>query len=44
MSENSGLIGGEIEAVPAGDDADNYVIIRRKHKNESEDGGGEAKD
>lgn len=30
--ERSGVVKGDIEAIPAGEDADNYVIIRRKHK------------
>ena len=38
--EKSGFIGGEIEAVPAGEDADNYVIIRKKHKEGEDEGGG----
>lgn len=39
--ERSGVVKGDIEAIPAGEDADNYVIIRRKHKSEE---GSESKE
>lgn len=30
MPEKSGVVGGNIEAVPAGEGADRFVVIRKK--------------
>ncbi|KAI6037914.1 hypothetical protein EDC04DRAFT_2570570 [Pisolithus marmoratus] len=42
--ERSGVVKGDIEAVPAGEDADNYVIVRHKRKSEEGSESQEAKE
>lgn len=42
--ERSGVVKGDIEAVPAGEDADSYVIVRRKNKSEEGSESEEAKE
>jgi hypothetical protein len=34
---NAGVTGGEVEALPAGEDADHYVIIKKKQAKEADD-------
>jgi hypothetical protein len=36
-AERSGVVGGDTEAVPAGEDEDNYVKIRKHHEEEGEE-------
>lgn len=36
LPEKSGVVRGNIEAVPAPDDADNYVVIRKKAEEEKQ--------
>ncbi|KAI6020885.1 hypothetical protein PISMIDRAFT_679520 [Pisolithus microcarpus 441] len=42
--ERCGVVKGEVEAVPAGEDADSYVIVRRKHRSEEGSESEEAKE
>lgn len=36
MPENEGYVAGEVEAVPAGEQADSYVLIKKKQKPEDQ--------
>jgi len=40
MTEQTGVIGGDVEAVPGGEGADYYVIIRKKARDEEGEGEG----
>lgn len=37
--ERSGVIGGDIEAVPASESSDNYVSLKKKQDSENKEGG-----
>jgi hypothetical protein len=41
QSERMGVVGGDVEAVDAGEEGDNYVLIKKKEKKEEEGGAGE---
>lgn len=39
--EKSGLVGGDVQALPADDQADGYVIIKKKESAKEEEEGGD---
>lgn len=39
QSERMGIVGGDVEAVDAGEEGDSYVRIRKKERKEDEEGG-----